>query len=165
MIVCAIDPGYDRLGIAFLEKKDGIEKIVYSECFETNRKALFEERIYSVGIRVHELIKLYKPNFFAIEDLFFSKNTKTALRVSEVRGVLIYEALRFGLEIFQYTPNQIKLAVTGYGSAKKDDVIFMVKKILTQENLLNKKDDEIDAIALGLTFFATSFRETNKKDL
>jgi crossover junction endodeoxyribonuclease RuvC len=154
MRIIAVDPGYDRLGIAILEKKDK-EKVIFSECFETSKNDLFENRLFAVGTRFLDLIEMYKPDAVVIEGLFFSKNAKTALKVSEVRGVLIFQAVKSELKVYEFTPNQIKTAVTGYGLAKKNDVYFMVSKILKDDSLINKRDDEIDAIAVGLTYFAS----------
>ena len=155
MRVISIDPGYDRCGIAIVEKNASErEVIVFSECFQTQKEDSLNKRIFSVGERVNSLIREHQPSAMAIEGLFFSKNTKTALQVSEVRGVVIFQAMATDLDLYEYTPNQIKVAVTGYGSAKKQDVHHLVSKLIT---LGDKKyiDDEIDAIAVGLTFFAS----------
>lgn len=155
MRVIAIDPGYDRCGIAILEKEGNEkEKIVFSECFQTDKKTSLNQRIFSIGKRIEALIESYQPTYMAIEGLFFSKNTKTALQVSETRGVVIFQGVNKGLTLYEYTPNQIKVAVTGYGSARKEDVHRLVEKLISLDD---KKyiDDEIDAIAVGLTFFAS----------
>lgn len=155
MIVIAIDPGYDRLGVAILEKqKNSKQKIIFSDCFETNIQDDFNIRVMQLGQYIRSLIKKYKPNYMAIEGLFFSKNTKTALKVSESRGVIIFQASDNNIPIFEFTPNQIKVAVTGYGKATKKDMYLMTSRLIT---LPNRKiiDDEIDAIAIGITFFAT----------
>lgn len=155
MRVIAIDPGYDRCGIAVIEKNNnGKESIIFSECFQTNKKETLPERIFSVGKRIESHITTYQPDCMAIEGLFFSKNTKTALQVSETRGVVIFQGMNAGLPLYEYTPNQIKVAVTGYGSAKKQDVHRLVEKLVTLESK-EYIDDEVDAIAVGLTFFAS----------
>jgi crossover junction endodeoxyribonuclease RuvC len=161
MRIISIDPGYDRVGIAILEKdkKDKKEKVIFSESFITNKKDKINDRIFKIGKRVNNLIIEYKPEKLIIESLFFSKNTKTALAVAEARGVIIFQAKRNNIEVFEYTPNQIKLAVAGHGSANKKDIFYMVHKLI---NISNKKrlDDELDAIAIGLTFFA-SYKNIN----
>ncbi len=158
MRVLACDPGYGRLGLAILEKKDhGTETIVFSECFETNPKDDFFSRLHALGKRVAFLIEEYHVDVFALEQLFFAKNTKTALAVSESRGVILYQALDAQLPVYEFTPNQIKVAVTGYGSATKQEVFSMVHRLIDLD-ASSKKDDEIDAIAVGLTFFATNHR-------
>ena len=158
MKVIAIDPGYDRIGIAIMEKQvGGKETVLYSECFITNKADDLNKRIYNVGARVNILIREYNPQYLSIESLFFSKNTKTALSVSEARGVIIYQAFLNNIPVYEYTPNQIKLAVTGYGSATKKDVLFMVSRLVNLKEG-KKIDDEIDAIAIGLTFLS-SYRD------
>ena len=131
MRVIAIDPGYDRLGIAILEKKSNKELLIYSECFETSAQELFHNRLGAIGSRVREIIKKYSPDACAIEDLFFAKNTKTALKVSESRGVVIFQAIDNDIPVYEYTPNQIKVAVTGYGRATKKEVYTMVERIIS----------------------------------
>ena len=153
MKVLAIDPGYERLGLAILEKHNK-ESIVYSECYQTTSEISFSERLRLIGHRVRELIEQYQPDALAIEDLFFAKNTKTALKVSEARGVVIFQAVDAGIPVYEYTPNQIKVAVTSYGKASKHDVHTMVSRLIDLGDT-HKLDDEIDAIATGLTFFAS----------
>ena len=158
MKVIAIDPGYDRVGISVLEKgENNKEIIIFSECFTTDKNKTINDRIFSIGSRINELILKYKPGYLAIEGLFFSKNTKTALSVAEARGVIIFQAYRYNIPVYEYTPNQIKVAVTGYGSATKKDIFFMVSRLV---DLSDKKriDDELDAIAIGLTFLS-SYRD------
>ncbi len=157
MIILGIDPGYERLGIAVLEKNPGDRKesLLYSNCFKTNSKLPFPERLLLIGQEVESVIKKWKPKMLAIEKLYFENNAKTAMGVSEARGTIIYVASSNGLAISEYTPLQIKSAVAGHGRAEKKDVHSMVKKLITlPENI--KQDDEIDAIAIGLTGFATS---------
>tara|TARA_B100001179_G_C18554960_1_gene387819 strand:- start:472 stop:960 length:489 start_codon:yes stop_codon:yes gene_type:complete len=155
MRVIAIDPGYERIGIAIIEKKENKkEKVLFSECFQTNKDLDFNKRLYLVGDHIRTLIQEYEPIALATEDLFFAKNTKTALKVSESRGVIAFQASDNGIPIYEYTPNQIKVAVTGYGRASKKDIYTMVSRLVSLSQAI-KMDDEIDAIAIGLTFFAS----------
>jgi crossover junction endodeoxyribonuclease RuvC len=159
MKIISIDPGYERLGIAILEKEGGKEKLLFSECFKTSSKLPHNERLNLIGEKLKEIIKKYKPEILATEKLFFSGNQKTAMLVAEARGVILYTGSSLGLKIFEYTPNNIKIAMTGYGRSSKDQIIDMVKKLI----LVNKKtnsDDEFDAIAIGLCHFATNHRLT-----
>ena len=157
MKVIAIDPGYDRVGVSILEKKDNKEQVIFSECFYTDKKKNINDRIYSIGVRINQLILEYKPHYLAIEGLFFSKNVKTALSVAEARGVIIYQAYLNNIPVYEYTPNQIKVAVTGYGSATKKDIFFMVSRLVKIDDR-KRIDDELDAIAVGLTFLS-SYRD------
>lgn len=170
MKVISIDPGYERVGVAILEKPDlplpgdsggSREKIIFSDCIQTSPKMSHPERLSLVGNKVAGLIQDYKPTFFATESLFFKNNQKTAMKVSEARGVVIYEAKRAGLKIFEYTPLQIKMAVTGYGKSEKNQVMNMVKRLIKIDKDI-KYDDEYDAIAVGLTFFATDSNQFKK---
>ncbi len=162
MIIISIDPGYERVGIAVLEKiQGGKETLLYSDCFKTLPKKKMEERIFEIGSEVKKIIKKYKPEKLAIEKLYFENNQKTAMGVSESRGVIIYEGMNASLEILEYTPLQIKVAVTGYGKSDKNAVINMVEKLIAIPNKPSTSsgrgkmlDDEYDAIAIGLTAFA-----------
>lgn len=160
MVTISIDPGYERIGIAVLRKDSGKEELLFSECFKTNPKAKLHERIFLVGKEVDRIIEIYKPQRFAIESVFHTNNTKTVLGVSEARGVLMFVASTHNLIISEYTPPQIKNAVTGYGKATKDQVHFMVKKIIRLPEHI-KQDDEIDAIAIGITDLASA-RDINR---
>jgi crossover junction endodeoxyribonuclease RuvC len=155
MKVLAVDPGYDRLGVAILEKeKGGKDELIFSECFSPPRELAAEERMLLVGKKINRLVSKFKPDCLALEKVFFNKNQKTAMVVSEVRGVIIYEAKTKNLEVYQYTPLQIKMAVTGYGRSGKEEMANMVRKIIKMDDKKSRTDDEYDAIAVGLTFFA-----------
>jgi crossover junction endodeoxyribonuclease RuvC len=154
MRIISIDPGYERLGIAIVDKTGrGKEMLVFSECFKTSAKLQHHERLALIGNRIKEVIKKYKPEQLATEKLFFSGNQKTAMLVSEARGVILYTGSSLGLDIFEYTPNDVKIAITGYGRSEKRQIIDMVKKLIVVNSKTNS-DDEFDAIAIGLTHFA-----------
>lgn len=155
MKILGIDPGFERVGIAILEKNktDKKESVLFSECFKTSSKLDFSKRISLIGVKIKKVIKEYKPEILSIETLFLNTNQKTVMRVAEVRGVIIYEAAQKGLKIFEASPPQIKIAITGYGRANKKQVMKMVK-ILVKIDSLKKSDDELDAIAIALTAFA-----------
>ncbi len=154
MRVLAIDPGFGRCGVAVVERgQDGKDVLLYSDCIETSAKEVFLERLAEVGTEVERLLTLYKPDAFAIEEVFFSTNQKTALHTAEVRGMLLYVAYIKGIPIYEYNPGRVKIALTGYGNASKDQVTAMVHKLtnITKSPML---DDEYDAIAIGLTHLA-----------
>lgn len=152
--VLGVDPGFGRVGIAILEREGGREKLLHSECIETDKKVPQEERLLFIGSRLKDAIKKWKPESLAIEKLFFNQNTSTALRVAEARGIILYEAARAGLSVYEYGPQDVKIAVTGYGRADKGSVEGMVRKLL---ELPAKKmlDDELDAVALCITHLAS----------
>ena len=156
MKILGIDPGYERLGIAILEKNKNYkkERVLFSECFKTSAKLEFNERLFLIGKEVQKIIKKHRPEILAIETLFLNTNQKTVMRVAEARGVVVYEASRAGLKIFEASPPQIKVATTGYGGAGKEDIIKMVK-ILVEIDNSKKSDDELDAIAIALEIISS----------
>ena len=155
MKIIAIDPGYDRCGVAVMEKnlKTGKESLITSMCIETSSKESFLDRLFTIGDRVEKIIKKELPTALSIEKLFFNTNQKTATNVSEVRGALLYMAKKYNLKIYEYTPIQIKMAITGHGRSSKSQVISIIPRLL-KVNKDIKRDDEWDAIAVGLTCFA-----------
>ncbi len=154
MRIISIDPGYERLGLAVIEKeKNQKEVLLYSECFKTKASLPHHERLTLIGDKIKEVIKKWKPEHLATEKLFFAANQKTAMMVSEARGVILYTGSSLGLEVFEYRPNEIKIAITGYGKSEKKQIIDMVKKLIKVNSATNS-DDEFDAIAIGLTHFA-----------
>jgi crossover junction endodeoxyribonuclease RuvC len=148
--ILGVDPGYGRVGIAILEKNKTEEKLIYSECFETNPKLPHHQRLLLIAERIAAVIDEHNPNQIAIETLLWSKNKKTAMRVAEARGVILVEASRKNLRIREFNPNEIKLAVTGYGKSDKKQIISMVEKILKIKDK-KKHDDEYDAMACAIT--------------
>ncbi len=154
MRILAIDPGFERIGIAILDKTfTPKHTLVYSSCFKTSAKIPFHKRLTLIGEEVERVIKKYKPEALSIEKLYFTTNQKTVMGVSEARGVIIYSASRNNLSIFEYTPPQIKIAVTGYGKSNKEAVMSMVPKLIDMNTETNS-DDELDAIAIGITCLA-----------
>lgn len=155
MRILGIDPGFERLGVAILEKNTGDkkEKVIFSECFKTSAKLEFSERLKLIGTEVKRVIQEYRPDIMSIETLFLTTNHKTVMHVAEARGVVVYEASSAGLKIFEASPPQIKIATTGYGKASKEDIIKMVK-LLVNIKEDKKSDDELDAIAIAITGFA-----------
>lgn len=150
MIILGIDPGYGRLGCAILKKEKGQEKLLDYACLETSSKTEHPERILKIASGVEKIIKKYRPNILAIEKLYFNTNQKTALKVSEIKGIIIYLALKNKMKIFEYTPLQIKTAVCGYGKAPKEQIQKMINLILKLKKPI-KQDDAADAVALCLT--------------
>lgn len=153
MRVLAIDPGYDRLGVAILDNESGRDTLIHSTCVTTTKTADFADRLVTIGNAFADLIATHEPDCLALEDLFFNKNVKTAISVAEARGVILYLGRQANLPIYEFSPSTIKLAVTGYGSSDKTAVIAMVKRLVPNvpETAL---DDEYDAIAVGVTCLA-----------
>lgn len=152
-IILGIDPGYDRMGVSVIEKKSNTDyKVIFSTCLKSDKKMEINKRIFEIGKELKKIIQKYNPTELAIEKLFFTTNQKTVMGVSEARGAVIYLAQDLGLTVAEYTPLQIKIAITGYGKADKNQVYFMIKQIFKLEKSDEKKlDDEFDAIAVGYT--------------
>lgn len=163
MRIIAVDPGYERLGVAVLEKLPRLkETVLYSSCVQTPKTFAHAERLLKIAEAVRKVIDEFEPKALAIESLFLATNQKTAMKVAEVRGAILVEATRAALDIYEYTPLQIKIAVTGYGKSDKSQVIAMVKKLVVIPRLPARRlDDEYDAIAVGLTCLASE-RLNNK---
>jgi len=164
MRIIAIDPGYERLGIAVLEKLSRQkETLLFSSCIQTEKTLPHSERLLVIVNEVRKVIEKYKPEALAIEKLFLAVNQKTAMPVAEARGAILVEAARAKLAVYEYTPLQVKVAVTGYGKSEKKQVEEMVKRLIAFPAFAEatagkpprkRHDDEYDAIAIGLTCLA-----------
>lgn len=154
MRILAFDPGYERLGVAVLEKQNGKEVLLHSDCIRTSATLTFPERLAELGSAVEALIEHWAPNGIALEEVFFEKNAKTAMQVAEVRGVLTYIAASRSLAVHQYKPAEVKIATTGYGASDKKAVAMMVPKLVRLPER-KRLDDELDAIAVGITCLAS----------
>ncbi len=153
MRVLAIDPGYDRLGVAVLEKQNNKEVLLYSNCIETKPHTELSDRLLALGKEVQTLIDEYRPTALGIETLFFNKNQKTAIGVAQARGIVIFLAKQAGCALYEFGPQEIKVAVTGYGKSDKKAVIDMVKRLIPSVKE-GAHDDEYDAVAVGITCLA-----------
>lgn len=154
MRIIAIDPGYERLGIAIIERLPRQkETLLYSDCFKTSSKLPHHERLGLIGSEIARIISEHAPQALCLENLFFSSNKKSAITVAEARGVILYQAAANKLPVYEYGPGQIKVAVTGYGASDKEQVIAMVPRLIKIDKEI-RYDDEYDAIAVGLTCFA-----------
>ncbi len=153
MKVIGIDPGYERMGVAIVEKTTGPETVLFSDCVTTPKTLSFPDRLVLLGSSFGELLTRFTPDTLAIEKLFITTNQKTATNVAEVRGMLIYLARAQGLAIREFTPLEIKMTISGYGKATKNQVTAMVGKLVRLETK-KRHDDEYDAIGTALTCLA-----------
>ncbi|MDE2188557.1 MAG: crossover junction endodeoxyribonuclease RuvC [Patescibacteria group bacterium] len=153
MKILGIDPGYDRIGIAVIEKDGSKNTLLHSECFTTDSKTGFYERLVAIQNRTLKILDKFQPNTLAIETLFITKNQKTGMRVAEARGVIAVAAAQRGVPIFEYSPPEIKAAITSDGKGDKTQIIKMVG-LLVKIDSRKRLDDEYDAIAVALTHAA-----------
>lgn len=149
MIILGIDPGLAIVGYSIIEYKGSQFKPLEYGAITTDSKTLFPERVKIIYKELLSIIDEYKPDDLAIEELFFNKNVKTAIKVGQARGVEILAAANRGLDIYEYTPLQIKQATVGYGRAEKHQVQEMVKMLLNLKKT-PKPDDVADALAVAI---------------
>jgi crossover junction endodeoxyribonuclease RuvC len=147
--VLGFDPGFGRLGVALVRREKGKEVLSYSACF-TTKSGPFDARMQELGQRVEELMEAERPDAVALERVFMAKNKKTAMEVSEIRGMLRYLAGKMDLPVFEYGPSEVKVAVTGYGASDKKAVEAMVRRLIAVPPG-SRLDDEMDAVAIALT--------------
>ena len=149
MIILGIDPGYAIVGVGVINFDGNKFKVIDYFAITTNAGTPFEKRLKIIYDELNEVIKKYKPHHMAIEELFFNDNAKTAIHVGQARGVIVLSAVNNGIEVFEYTPLQVKQAVVGYGRADKQQVQQMTKALLNL-NSIPKPDDVADALAIAL---------------
>lgn len=147
--VLGIDPGTATTGWAIVEEDKKNTRLVACGCVNTSKLKSDADRLVEIGRDISSLIKKYRPDEAAIEDLFFFKNLKTAITVAQARGVILYEIKKNLIPLFSYTPLQVKQALTGYGRADKNQIQVMVKNILKLKSI-PKPDDAADAIAIAI---------------
>jgi len=144
-----IDPGTATTGYGIIEKENDNLKMVDYGSIKTEPKFSTAERLKQIDKQLTKLIKKYKPQKIAVEDIFFFKNVKTAIKVSQARGVILSRAAQMKILIDEYTPLQIKQAVTSYGRAEKIQVQKMVKLLLDLKEI-PQPDDAADALAAAI---------------
>ncbi|TZE83649.1 crossover junction endodeoxyribonuclease RuvC [Calorimonas adulescens] len=149
MIVLGIDPGIAIMGYGILEYDKKNFKIIDYGAITTSSDMQTYDRLKYIYKGVDMLIKTAKPDCAAVEELFYFKNKKTIITVSEARGAAITACANNGLEVFEYTPLQVKQAVVGYGNADKKQVQFMVRALLNLKQM-PKPDDIADALAVSI---------------
>ena len=144
-----VDPGTAITGFALLEVEKGSKKLLECGVVITHDTEPMPQRLKVIAEDLDALISQHKPDWIAVEQLFFATNAKTAITVGQARGVVLLIAAQHGLSIAEYTPLQVKQAVTGYGQATKKQVQAMVKTILGLSEV-PKPDDAADAVAIAI---------------
>jgi crossover junction endodeoxyribonuclease RuvC len=130
LFIMGLDPGTAITGYGLIKYDGSKFSLVNCGCVRTSPESPLSERLQTIYTELTAIIKCYKPEQFAVEELFFNKNVRTALAVGHARGVAMLAASSCGLPVFEYTPLQVKQAVTGFGRAEKTQVQYMVKTIL-----------------------------------
>ena len=150
MIVLGIDPGYALMGWGVVEANGSQMKLLGYGCIETKAGTPMQHRLRTLQLGIRDLTLMYRPDEVAFEELFFAQNVTTALMVGAARGAAIIAAAEYTENLFEYTPMQIKQAITGYGKADKKQIQQRVKMLLRMDEL-PKPDDAADAIACAIT--------------
>ena len=149
MIVLGIDPGTARLGYGVVDRQGSALTMLDYGCLETVNDRPLEQRLLLIHEGLTDLIETHRPEAMGVERLFFNKNTQTAMAVGQARGVVLLSAAEHGLPVLEYGPHEVKLAVTGYGRAPKDQVQRMVQLVLSMPQM-PRPDDAADALAVAV---------------
>ena len=149
MRILGIDPGYAIVGFGILEADRGQARLLRCGAINTPAGTPMPMRLLRIQEDMETLIREFSPDVMAIEELFFNTNVTTGIGVAQARGVILAAAARMGVEIFEYTPSQVKIAVVGYGKAEKHQVMEMTRRILGLA-AVPKPDDAADAVAIAL---------------
>ncbi|MBQ3463028.1 MAG: crossover junction endodeoxyribonuclease RuvC [Clostridia bacterium] len=161
MVILGIDPGYAIVGWGVIEFQNNTHTPVAFGAITTEAHTDFNERLKIIYDDVCEIIERAKPDAMSIEKLYFTTNTTTAIAVAQARGVILLAAQQHNVKIYEYTPLQVKTAVTGYGKAKKPQVMEMTRRLLHLKEV-PKPDDTADALAIAITH--TQAAGTNLRD-
>ena len=149
MVILGIDPGYAIVGYGLINYNANRFSVIEYGAVTTQAGEKFSSRLEQIFREVEDIILRTNPDVLSIEKLYFNTNTTTAIDVAQARGVVLLAATIHGIPIYEYTPLQIKSAVTGYGRSEKKQVMDMVKKILSLEKI-PKPDDTADALAIAV---------------
>jgi len=156
MLALGIDPGTATTGYGLIRlEPDGSLLAVKYGVISTPKNTPAPERLVMLYDQLQDLLREHKPETAAVEKLFFQRNITTAIAVGQARGVMLLSLAQAGLDVFEYTPNEIKQAVAGYGSAGKRQVQEMVRMLLTLEDI-PRPDDAADALAVAITHLHTN---------
>jgi len=149
MVIVGVDPGYAIMGYGAVRHEGGRFKVLEQGCVETPARAPMESRLLKIHAGLTEVLERVRPDALAVEKLFFNTNTTTAMGVAQARGVILVAAAALGVPVAEYTPLQVKTAVTGYGRGDKSQVQQMVR-ILLGLPAPPKPDDVADALAVAI---------------
>ena len=155
MTILGIDPGYAIVGYGVVQKINGNITPIACGIIETPASECIAVRLAMIDEQMAQLLKRFKPDAVAIEELFFNTNVTTALKVAQARGVILLNAIKECGTLFEYTPLQVKQALTGNGRAEKHQIQYMVKALLGLDEI-PKPDDAADALAVAICHAQTS---------
>lgn len=149
MRILGVDPGYAIVGYGVIDYMTGRYRTVDYGAVLTKAHTPFEDRLATIYTQMCAIMEKYKPDAMAIEKLFFTTNQKTAIDVAQARGVIVLAAKLYNVEVYEYTPLQVKQSVVGYGKAVKQQVMEMTRVLLKLPSV-PKPDDTADALAIAI---------------
>lgn len=149
MRVLGVDPGLGRTGVAIVDGHPGALRLLYATCLQTPAGIDDAARLLLLSELIAAVVAEHRPGFAAVERLFFSTNRSTAMRVAEARGVLLCALAAAGIPVAEYTPNEVKESVAGYGAARKPQVLRMTMRLLAVDSI-DGPDDVADACAIAV---------------
>ena len=150
MVILGIDPGLALLGYGVIDYTGGRYRMLTYGVISTKAHSPTPSRLRTIHTALQELISIYKPDDIAFEELFFGHNVTTGISVAQARGAALVACAEYTENLYEYTPMQIKQAITGYGKAEKQQMQNMVKLLLKMEEIA-KPDDAADALAVAIT--------------
>ena len=163
MVILGIDPGVATIGFGVLRAERGKNTLLQYGVITTPAGIPLSQRLVQISEDMEQLIRQFKPDEMAVEELFFTKNITTGIAVAHGRGVILLAAEKLGVPVFEYTPMQVKQAVVGYGAAQKRQVMLMTQRLLGMKEV-PKPDDAADALAIAICHSrsATSLMNTER---
>lgn len=150
--ILGIDPGLETTGISVIDISASLFKIIYCDCIITSKNQKIPQRLSKIFTEINKIIQEFRPFCLAVEELFFAANVKTAMNVGQARGTVLLAGYLNNMEIYEYTPLEVKQAIVGYGRATKEQIKYMIKIILKikETDDMPKKDDAWDSLAIAV---------------
>lgn len=155
MIILGIDPGYAIVGYGAISVVGSKQKLIDYGAITTPKTESMPNRLFYIAEEMEKVLQKYSPDAIAVEELFFYNNQKTAIAVAEARGALLVPCLKSKAKLYEFTPMQVKQALTGYGREDKNQIQQMVKILLGLDKI-PKPDDAADALAIAITCAQTN---------
>ncbi len=150
MRILGIDPGTATVGYGIVQESDDVFNMISYGCITTSKNQPMEMRLKEIACDLQMLVEKFEPDFAAVEELYFSKNVKTAISVAQARGVILQKLTELNIPLASYNPLQVKQALCSDGKAKKEQIQTMVQMLLRTDHI-PKPDDAADALAIALT--------------
>ena len=149
MIIIGVDPGIAKVGFGVIKKVKSRLKTIDYGCITTTPVLSTGNRLKKINTELNKLIKKHKPDLISVENIYFFKNLKTAMPVSQAKGVILFTAAKKKIPVCEFTPLQMKMTITGYGKADKKQIQKMIEKILKLDKPI-KSDDAADALGVAI---------------